>query len=551
MKTDSSAPSRARPHAPPSASAASSPPLVLVVDDQPANLAVLGDLLEPAGHQLLSATNAEDAWRIARKARPHLILLDVVMPGTDGLEVCRRLKAEPGLAEIPVVFITGRAELAARVEGFAAGGVDYIVKPFEAAEVLARVRTHLELARARRELAEKLAELRAEVARREAAETARREADQRLSVLSAREARKWNVAGLVGRSRALAGLLREVERLQGFGRTGVLLAGESGTGKELVARALHFGGARAKGPFIPVNCVAVPGELMESMFFGHVKGAFTGAHTERKGYFELADGGTLFLDEIGDMPAALQAKLLRVLEDGRVTPVGGAVERRVDVRVVAATNADLEARIAAGAFRRDLFFRLARSVVRVPPLRERPEDIPLLAAHFLEHFAGEMGLPGAPGIDAEALAALAAHTWPGNVRELRNVIESALIASGGGAVGAAHLRLLTVGRSPAVGAAGSAAGGMENAFAADAERSEKPVAKAGTEAEESKEKAAAKAEKAAKAAEADALPLNLDAAERTLIRRAVNQAGGNISEAARLLGVHRTRVYRALAQEAG
>ena len=228
-----------------------------------------------------------------------------------------------------------------------------------------------------------------------------------------------------------------------------------------------------------------------------------------------------------------------------MTPVGGALERRVDVRVVAATNADLEARIAAGAFRRDLFFRLARSVVRVPPLRERPEDIPLLAAHFLEHFAGEMGLPGAPGIDAEALAALAAHTWPGNVRELRNVIESALIASGGGAVGAAHLRLLTVGRSPAVGAAGAAAGGMENAFAADAERSGKPVAKAGTEAEESKEKAAAKA------AEADALPLNLDAAERTLIRRAVNQAGGNIAEAARLLGVHRTRVYRALAQEAG
>ena len=482
----------------------SSNDLVLVVDDQPANLAVLGDLLEPEGYQLLSATNADDALRIARKARPHLVLLDVVMPGVDGLAACRRLKADTALRDIPVVFITGRAELTARVEGFAAGGVDYIVKPFEAAEVLARVRTHLDLARARRELAARVEELRAEVARREAAEAARREADERLSVLSAREAKKWNLAGLVGRSPALAELLREVERLQNFGRTGVLLSGESGTGKELVARALHFGGARAKGPFIPVNCVAVPGELMESMFFGHVKGAFTGASADRKGYFELAHGGTLFLDEIGDMPAALQAKLLRVLEDGRITPLGGSSERQVDVRVVAATNAHLEVKIAAGAFRQDLYFRLARSVVRVPPLRERPEDIPLLAAHFIAHFSSEMGLPAAPLIGADALAALAAHAWPGNVRELRNVIESALIASGGRALAPPHLRFLAA---------------------------PPPVPAAAPSSDE-------------------VLPTKLDAAERTLIRRAVTHAGGNIAEAARVLGVHRTRIYRALAETA-
>ena len=176
----------------------------------------------------------------------------------------------------------------------------------------------------------------------------------------------------------------------------MLITGESGTGKELVARAIHHRSPRAEKPFIPVNCVAVPAELAESAFFGHLKGAFTGAAADRKGYFELADGGTLFLDEIGDMPAALQAKLLRVLEDGEVTPVGASAPRRVDVRVLAATNADLPAKIAASEFRQDLYFRLARFSVETSPLRERPEDVPLLAAHFLELFAAEMGLPPPP-----------------------------------------------------------------------------------------------------------------------------------------------------------
>ena len=208
------------------------------------------------------------------------------------------------------------------------------------------------------------------------------------------------------------------------------MTGESGTGKELVARALHFGSSRAKGPFIPVNCVAIPEELAESMLFGHVRGAFTGATMDRKGYFELAHGGTLFLDEIGDMPVTLQAKLLRVLEDGCVTPLGSSRERKVDVRVVAATNANFAAQIDAGAFRQDLYFRLAQYVVLVPPLRDRREDIPLLAHHFLRLFAGEMGMP-TPAMDAESLRLLAAHPFPGNVRELKNVIERALIESGG------------------------------------------------------------------------------------------------------------------------
>ena len=486
--------------------------LILVVDDQSANLAVLSDLLEPAGYQLLSATSAEDALRVARKASPHLILLDVMMPGTDGITTCRKLKAAEATRDIPVIFITGRTESATRVEGFDAGGVDYIVKPFEASEVLARVRTHLELARARRDLAARLEDLRAEVAKREAAETARREADERLCALSAREARKWNVAGLVGRSPALTCLLREIERLQSFGRAGVLLTGESGTGKELVARALHTGSPRASRPFIPVNCVAVPSELMESMFFGHMKGAFTGATADRKGFFELANGGTLFLDEIGDMPAALQAKLLRVLEDGRVTPLGATTERQVDVRVIAATNAHLETRITAGTFRQDLYFRLARTSVRVPPLRERQEDIPLLAAHFIAHFAAEMSMRP-PAISSSAQALLANHTFPGNVRELRNLIESALIASSGREITPAHLRFLSCTPAPEISALAPST----------------PVETA---------------------SENGTLPTNLEAAERTLIRRAVSQTGGNIAEAARLLGVHRTRIYRVLADTA-
>ena len=483
---------------------------ILVVDDEPANLAVLADLLEPAGYALACVREPEEALRLAPRIQPILILLDVVMPGLDGLSVCRRLRAEPATAHIPIIFITGAAALEARVEGFRSGGVDYITKPIEAEEVLARVRTHVGLAQARRELAARhaelaasLAELREATARREAAEEARRDADARLSALSAREARRWRIAGLLGRSPALAAMLREVEHLQGFGRIGVLLRGESGTGKELVARALHSGSPRAEAPFIPVNCVAVPAELMESMFFGHVRGAFTGATADRKGFFELAHRGTLFLDEIGDMPAALQAKLLRALEDGCVTPVGASTERTVDVRVIAATNADLEARIAAGTFRADLYFRLARTTLRLPPLRERREDIALLAAHFVTQTAEEFGIRPVPELAPATLAALERYDFPGNVRELRNLIENAVIVSRGGRIEPAHVRL-PPSRPPLSSVPASAPASVP----------------------------------------ADHIPLNLAAAEQMLIRRAVSRCGGNIAEAARLLGIHRSRIYR-------
>ncbi|HEX8914118.1 MAG TPA: sigma-54 dependent transcriptional regulator, partial [Humisphaera sp.] len=399
-------------------------PAVLVVDDTPANLDLLVGLLERHGYDVLAAASGEVAVRAAAAARPALVLLDVVMPGIDGYETCRRLKADPSTATIPVVFITARDEVESLVGGFAVGGVDYISKPFQAEEVLARVGAHVRVAQLTRELSERNAELerrsadllaaneqlRREADRRARAEDALETADARVRALAGREAERWDVEGFVGRSGTLRRILADVGRVRNFGSVNVLITGESGTGKELVARAVHVGSPRAAGPFVPVNCVAVPEDLAESMFFGHLRGSFTGATADRKGYFELADGGTLFLDEIGDMPAALQAKLLRVLEDGRVTPVGASREKRVDVRVVAATNANLHRQIEAGAFRQDLYYRLAQFCVELPPLRDRREDVPLLADHFVRVFAREMGVEP-PTIDPAVLKMLGGHDF--------------------------------------------------------------------------------------------------------------------------------------------
>ena len=491
---------------------------ILVVDDTPANLDLLARLLEPQGYRVLAASSGEAALRVAERAAPDLILLDVVMPGLDGYETCRRLKSTPATREIPVLFISARDETQSLVEGFRAGGVDYIVKPFEPDEVLARVQTRLQLSRLRHELRHKnqalqqrteeltraIEELTTETDKRHRAEEALQAADQQLSLISDREAERWGLPAFVGNSATLTHIVQDIRRLQQFSSINVLITGESGTGKELVARAVHFGGSRAKNPFIPVNCVAIPEDLAESTLFGHVRGAFTGATADKKGYFELAAGGTLFLDEIGDMPAPLQAKLLRVLEDGTFTPVGATKERKTDVRIVAATNVDLQRQIAGGGFRRDLYFRLAQFTVNVPPLRDRPEDIPLLAAHFLKLFTNEMGLPQ-PAMDDDAMAVILTHDFPGNIRELKNIIERALIESGGGRIKPQHVRPAPNGSAVMI----------------------EPGKSVATDAV------------------AD-LPLNMEAAEDLLIRRALAETGGNIAEAARRLGINRTRIYRKL-----
>lgn len=491
-----------------------SPEKALLVDDVPANLTVLAATLEHEEYEILAVPNGSTALKVASKAEPRLILLDILMPGLDGLETCRRLKLDPATKDIPVIFLTARGDTESIVAGFRAGGVDYIVKPFQTEEVASRVATHLQVSRLARQLIEKnlalearTAELMAEIERRHQVETALQRADDKPAAFSDVEAARGSLAGLIGDSPPVRQLIEQIRRLNQFQNTSVLVVGESGTGKELVARAVHFGSARAKAPFVPVNCVAIPAELAESILFGHVKGAFTGATADRKGCFELADGGTLFLDEVGDMPASLQVKLLRVLEDGCVTPVGASSSVKVDVRIIAATNADLDARIANGSFRQDLYFRLARYTVATPPLRSRLQDVPLLAGHFLRVFAAEMGLKK-PALSSEAIEVLKSYDFPGNVREFKNIIERALIESAGGAIQPRHL--LSLRRSSPSSEPSMPPGKLEAV---------------------------------------SSLPLNLAQAEEVLIQRALKETNGNIADAARLLGIHRTRIYRKLAQE--
>ena len=419
---------------------------ILIVDDHPANIEVIEQALAGKGYELFVASSGPEALQVARLVAPELVLLDVLMPEMDGMEVCRRMKADAQMGAIPIVFVTARDDMAMLVAGFSAGGVDYITKPFPSEELRTWVATQVQLGRLVRQQEEQnraLAAKNEELARKNQQledEVARRiRLDQRLSFFSDQERRRWGVADFVGQSETLQQILRSVGRLQ-QAAIPVLITGESGTGKELIARALHFGGAGGEGPFVPVNCSAVPAELAESLFFGHVRGAFSGADTDRAGYFELAHGGTLFLDEVGDMPLDLQAKLLRVLEDGVVLPVGGRKEKKVEVRVLAATNVDLVTRIQDGRFREDLYFRLARFPVRVPPLRERREDIPLLARHFLQLFSAELKVP-VPNLSPEVLKLLQEYAFPGNVRELRNAIERALIESGGGPIEGCHVHL--------------------------------------------------------------------------------------------------------------
>jgi DNA-binding NtrC family response regulator len=459
---------------------------ILAVDDVPANLDVLIAALEAANYSVLIATSGVSALDVATQELPALILLDISMPDMDGIEVCRRLKAADKTRDIPVIFLTADTGEEQLVAGFQAGAVDYITKPFLHDEVLVRLRTHLERALLTQELAAKNTALEGEIAHR-------RSLDNRLTMMAKREADRWGIDGFIGQSPTMQEILREVGLLQNASKTSVLIMGESGTGKELIARAIHAGSDRADRPFIAVNCATIPNELAESLLFGHLVGAFTGAQGNQAGYFEMADGGTLFLDEVGAMPAIVQPKLLRVLEDGFIRPLGAKTDRHVDVRILSATNEP------AGALREDLYYRLARFMVTAPPLRDRKDDIPLLALHFMQMFADEMGI-SPPRYGAEALQKLIQHDYPGNVRELKNVVERAMIESGGAEVAPAHLRLgITVAPSSVPEVTGLIA---------------------------------------------DDLPLNLAAAEAILIQRALEKAGGNVTKAASLLGIDRNKVYR-------
>jgi len=421
---------------------------ILVVDDQRSYRDLLIRLLEPQGYKILAAPNGEIALKIASRMKLDLILLDIVMPDMDGFSVCEKLKQNDATAQIPTIFTTIKDEPENIIRGFQVGGVDYIAKPFYEDEVIMRVKTHLTNSRLARELQEnnrKLLEtnrqLEKEIVERIAAEEARDESDEQLKLISAAEAAHWPIANFIGKSKAVDKILDSVRRLQKASTTTVLITGESGTGKELITRTIHLGSERAEKPFIPVNCSAIPSELAESLLFGHVRGAFTGAISSRKGYFEEASGGTLFLDEVGGMPLGLQDKLLRVLESNSVMPVGGVEEKTIDVRVIAATNSDLQTKIAKGEFRSALYYRLAHFTIEIPPLRERKEDIPQLATHFLSMFTMEMKREKIDLSD-EALKTLMDYDFPGNVRELKNIIERALIECDNSTIMPEHLHLL-------------------------------------------------------------------------------------------------------------
>src|SRR5882724_6859611 len=413
------------------------PVSILVVDDTLTNIKLLLDVLGREGYRVLVARNGESGLEQARYARPTVILLDVMMPGMDGLETCRRLKADATLKDIPIVFMTALGDLEDKVKGFSAGGADYIVKPFQNEEVLARVRTHVQLRQLQIDAVEAKLRLEKRVAERtqelksalEEVERLKTRLEQENTYLQQEISEHTHHHEIIGNSPALCAVLANVDMVADAG-TSVLIHGETGTGKELIARALHERGRRRARPMVKLNCSAISAGLVESELFGHVKGAFTGASDRRVGRFELANGGTIFLDEVSELPLETQTKLLRVLQEGEFEPVGSSKTVKVDVRVIAATNRDLQKDIATGRFRADLFYRLNVFPICVPALRDRSEDIPVLAHHFLERFARKFG-KALNRIDPESLRRLQEYSWPGNIRDLQNTIERASILSSG------------------------------------------------------------------------------------------------------------------------
>jgi two-component system, NtrC family, nitrogen regulation response regulator NtrX len=380
---------------------------ILIVDDEEPIRSMLRQLFEYEGHQVEEAGSAEEALKELEAGPVDVAFVDVKMPGQDGIELLGQLQEDR--PELQVIMISGHGTIDTAVEATRRGAFDFLEKPLDTDRLLLTLRNALEV----KGLSASVAHLRSQVESRHA---------------------------IVGSSFQIRQVLDRIERVAPTDSR-VLITGENGTGKELAARALHRLSPRRAGPFIEVNCAAIPSELIESELFGHMKGSFTGAVQDRPGKFEQADGGTLFLDEIGDMSLAAQSKVLRALEEGKVTRVGGQKSREVEVRVVAATNKDLPKEIEEGRFREDLFYRLNVVPIHIPPLRERREDIPMLVAHFTTQMEKRDGLP-VREFTQEALDRLQELAWPGNVRELRNTVERLLILSTGDTVTAQDVEAL-------------------------------------------------------------------------------------------------------------
>ncbi len=366
---------------------------ILVVDDAPDALELIERNLTASGYQVFTAPGAVEAIRILDSTPVDLVVTDLKMPKVGGLDLVQHVREN--FKNTEAMMITGYPTIQGAVAAVKAGSQEYLTKPFTDEELLSAVRSVLDILQARR------------------------------NAQSAPVQPPRSLAGLIGESKAMREVFQAIGKAASA-RATVLISGESGTGKELAARAIHYNGSRASAPFVPVNCGSIPENLLESELFGHVKGAFTGASESRAGFFQTADGGTIFLDEISDTSLAMQAKLLRVLQDGDIYMVGSSRPREVDVRVLAATNKDLRTLVKNRVFREDLFFRLHVITIFMPPLREREDDVLLIASHFATKFAEELGRP-VPRFSDEALQVLRNYHWPGNVRELENLIQRLVV----------------------------------------------------------------------------------------------------------------------------
>ena len=445
-------------------------PKVLVVDDEKLVRWSLEQKLSREGYTVETAASGEEALEHVRGNDFDLVLLDIRLPGMDGVRTLREIKKlDP---EIGVIMLTADTGIANAVECMRLGAHNYLCKPFEFDEV------RVALEKAREDV-----KLRREVSR-----------------LHSQQSHTFGVENLIGDSRVMRELRALIAKIAVSDASTVLIEGENGTGKELAARAIHFGGARAEQPLMDINCSAMPETLLESELFGHERGAFTDAKAMKKGLFELADGGTVLLDEIGDMRPAMQVKLLRVLETRTFRRVGGTQDITTDIRVVALTNKDLQAAVKSGEFRQDLYYRLQVIPVRMPSLRDHREDVPALAAHFLQRFVREFKKP-VKRVSAGALAALQRYDWPGNVRELRNVIERIVILEADAVIQPEHLPPEIQGVKGPV----------------------KPLTM-----------------------ELPQDGIALTSVEKELIRQAMDRAGGNQTRAAELLGIERDALRRRL-----
>ena len=446
---------------------------IAVLDDDSTLCRYIVKVLMRGGFNVTGFTDSDKCLEHCKENSPDIAIVDLVMPKQDGFSILEQIKSM-GLGT-DVIIITGFAEKKIALEALRLGAFDLLEKPFDDLHLIETIKRTVKYKSALKEI---------------------NRISRQLSTISEREAERWGIKALIGTSGAITNIVGDIRLLQKAENTPVLVTGESGTGKELVARAIHFGSGRSANPFIPVNCAAIPRELAESLLFGHVKGSFSGAVTDQKGVFVNADGGSVFLDEIGDMPYELQAKLLRIIEDGVVYPVGGAKGKKVNVRAIAATNCDLKNKIRDKTFREDLFYRISAYSIKIPALRERKEDIPSLIEYFMERLCREMNIKKAV-IDPEVMKTIQTYAFPGNVRELKNMVERVLITKKDEALTAEDFVR----------------------FEADHHAS-------------SGDKAA------------DDVPLNLREAEKYLIKRALDKTKGNISAAATLLGISRARLYR-------